>query len=137
MTIKKNLGELIGNTPILEIESTRSDWKIYLKLEYFNPAGSFRDRTAYALINAAENAGTLKKGMTLFESSSGNTAKALAMICAARGYKFIAIVDQHAPTDKLNAIKAYGGNLHFCVEDKNSEGGHFVDVRREISQKNL
>ena len=75
--------------------------------------------------------------MTLFESSSGNTAKALAMICAARGYKFIAIVDQHAPADKLNAIKAYGGNLHFCVEDKNSEGGHLVDVRREISQKNL
>ncbi len=133
--IKHELTELIGNTPMLEIPTIRNDWKIYLKLEYFNPAGSFKDRTALSLITAAEKSGKLKKGMTLYESSSGNTAKALAMLAAARGYKFVAIVDKHAPADKLNAIRAYGGELHFCAEDKEREGGHLVDVRREMARK--
>jgi len=58
--------------------------------------------------------------MTLYESSSGNTAKALAMLSAARGYKFVAIVDKHAPADKLNAIRAYGGELHFCADQEDA-----------------
>jgi len=135
MNIKNNLSELIGETPMLLIKPVRSDWEIYLKLEYFNPAGSFKDRTACALIDAAEKSGKLKKGMTLFESSSGNTAKALAMLSAARGYKFVAIVDEHAPADKLNAIRAYGGELYFCADDKNSKGGHLVDVRRNLAKE--
>jgi len=135
MNIKQNLSELIGETPMLIIKTVRPDWEIYLKLEYLNPAGSFKDRTARALIDAAEKSGKLKKGMTLFESSSGNTAKALAMLSAARGYKFVAIVDKHAPADKLNAIRAYGGELYFCADDENSEGGHLVDMRRNIAKK--
>jgi len=135
MKIKKNLNELIGETPMLIVNTIRPDWEIYLKLEYFNPAGSFKDRTARALIDAAEKSGKLKKGMTLFESSSGNTAKALAMLSAARGYKFTAIVDKHAPADKLNAIRTYGGKLHFCADDENSKGGHLVDKRRNIAKK--
>ncbi|MCB0732325.1 MAG: cysteine synthase family protein [Ignavibacteriae bacterium] len=135
MKIKNNLSELIGNTPMLKIKTERADWEIFLKLEYFNPAGSFKDRTAQALMNAAEKSGKLKKGMTLFESSSGNTAKALAMLSAARGYKFVAIVDKHAPADKLNAIRAYGGELYFCADDENSKGGHLVDVRRNLAKK--
>lgn len=134
MNIKNNLSELIGKTPMLLLKTVRSDWEIYLKLEYFNPAGSFKDRTARALIDAAEKSGKLKKGMTLFESSSGNTAKALAMLSAARGYKFVAIVDRHAPADKLNAIRAYGGELYFCADDENSKGGHLVDVRRNLAK---
>lgn len=133
--IKNNLRDLIGNTPILEIKTTRPDWKIYLKLEYFNPGGSFKDRTAKALIEAAEKSGKLKKGMTLYESSSGNTAKALAMLSAERGYKFVAIVDNHAPADKLNSILAYGGKLHFCDEKEDEKGGHLVDVRRNVAKK--
>lgn len=133
--IKYNLSDLIGDTPILKINTIDPNWSIYLKLEYFNPAGSFKDRTARALINASEKSGRLKKGMTLYESSSGNTAKALAMISAARGYKFVAIVDKHAPADKLNAILAYGGQLHFCADDNTSEGGHLVDVRRDIAKQ--
>lgn len=135
MTINKNISELIGKTPILELQTARPDWKIYLKLEYFNPGGSFKDRTAQSLINAAEKSGQLKKGMEIFESSSGNTAKALAMISAARGYKFTAIVDKHAPSDKLRSIKAYGGNLHFCSDEEDSKGGHLVDVRRKMAKK--
>ncbi len=133
--ISNNLTDLIGNTPILEIKSTRTDWKIYLKLEYFNPGGSFKDRTAKALIENAEKSGKLKKGMTIYESSSGNTAKALAMLSAQRGYKFVAIVDNHAPADKLNSILAYGGKLHFCADNKENEGGHLVDIRRNTAKK--
>jgi len=135
MTIKKSIDELIGETPILEIPTSRPDWKVYLKLEYFNPGGSFKDRTARSLMNAAEKSGQLKKGMEIFESSSGNTAKALAMLSAARGYKFTAIVDKHAPADKLRSIKSYGGKLHFCSEEEDTKGGHLVDVRRKVAKQ--
>ena len=133
--VKNNLSDLIGNTPMLEVKTVRLDWKIYLKLEYFNPGGSFKDRTAKALIEAAEKSGKLKKGMTIYESSSGNTAKALAMLSAERGYKFVAIVDNHAPADKLNSIVAYGGGLHFCTEEDGAKGGHLVDVRRKAAKR--
>ncbi len=135
MDIKKSIKELIGKTPILEIPIARHDWKIYLKLEYFNPAGSFKDRTALALISAAEKSGKLKKGMKIFESSSGNTAKALAMLSAVRGYEFTAIVDKHAPSNKLNSILAYGGKLHFCTDEEDTKGGHLVDIRRKIARE--
>jgi cystathionine beta-synthase len=135
MNIKGNIDELIGETPMLEIPTARPDWKLFLKLEYFNPAGSFKDRTALALINAAEKSGNLKKGMKIFESSSGNTAKALAMLSAVRGYEFTAIVDKHAPPDKLNSIRAYGGKLHFCTDEEDLKGGHLVDVRRKMAKK--
>lgn len=135
MTIKKKIDELIGETPILEIKTDRPDWKLYLKLEYFNPAGSFKDRTARSLMDAAEKSGQLKKGMEIFESSSGNTAKAMAMLSAVRGYKFTAIVDNHAPVDKLRSIKAYGGKLHFCKDEEDPKGGHLVDVRREAAKQ--
>jgi len=135
MDIKHSLSELIGETPMLQIDTIRKDWQVFLKLEYYNPAGSFKDRTAQTLIEAAEKSGALEKGMTLYESSSGNTAKALAMLSAARGYKFVAIVDKHAPADKLNAIRAYGGSLHFCADEEDSKGGHLVDVRRNKAKK--
>jgi len=135
MDIKNNIDELIGETPMLKMPTIRPDWEIYLKLEYFNPAGSFKDRAALSLINSAEKSGKLKKGMEIFESSSGNTAKALAMLSAYHGYKFTAIVDKHAPSDKLRSIKAYGGQLHFCTDEEDTKGGHLVDVRREVARK--
>lgn len=138
--VKNNFRDLIGETPMLEIKTTRPDWRVYLKLEYFNPGGSFKDRTARALIEAAEKSGKLKKGMTIYESSSGNTAKALAMLSAERGYKFVAIVDNHAPVDKLNSILAYGGELYFCTTNKKNKNIHLVDIRRkkakELAEKN-
>jgi cystathionine beta-synthase len=135
MNIKNNLEELIGHTPILKIKTKRKDWEVYLKLEYLNPAGSFKDRTALSLVSAAEKTGKLKKGMKIFESSSGNTAKALAMLSAIKGYKFTAIVDNHAPEDKLRSIRAYGGNLYFCDEKEDSKGGHLVDIRRQKARE--
>ena len=135
MEIKNKIDELIGETPILKMPTIRPDWEIYLKLEYFNPAGSFKDRAARILMDTAEKSGKLKKGMKIFESSSGNTAKALAMLSAARGYKFTAIVDKHAPADKLNSIRAYGGKLFFCTDEQDLKGGHLVDVRRRIAKE--
>ncbi len=135
MNIKKSIDNLIGKTPMMEMATARPDYKIFLKLEFFNPAGSFKDRTALALINTAEKSGKLRKGMEIFESSSGNTAKALAMLSAARGYKFTAVVDKHAPADKLNSILAYGGKLHFCTDEEDKKRGHLVDIRRATAKK--
>lgn len=88
-----------------------NDWKVYLKLEKFNPGGSMKDRMAYNMIEAAEKDGLLKPGGTIIESSSGNTAIGLAIASAIKGYKFIAVVDHHASKEKIDMIKAYGGNI--------------------------
>ena len=108
MIVANDLTELIGHSPVLRVKTARPDWDVFLKLESFNPSGSFKDRTAWGLISAAEERGVCKPGTTIVESSSGNTAKALAMLAAARGYEFIAVVDKHAPADKLSAIRVYG-----------------------------
>jgi cystathionine beta-synthase len=135
MIVADDLTELIGHSPVLRVKTARPDWDVYLKLESFNPSGSFKDRTAWGLISAAEERGVCRPGTTIVESSSGNTAKALAMLAAARGYKFIAVVDRHAPADKLNAIRVYGGELHFCADEDDPDGGHLVDVRRETAKR--
>ncbi len=136
MRIVENISDLIGKTPLLKLKIRVPKWNLYLKMEMFNPSGSFKDRTALGIILDAEKKGILKKGMTIVESSSGNTAKALAMLSASRGYKFIAIVDKHAPADKLNAIRVYGGELYFCSdEDAGGKEGHLVDLRRNIAKK--
>ena len=109
--IANRITDLIGNTPLLKIKMKNNDWNVYLKLEKFNPGGSMKDRMAYNMIEAAENEGTLKPGGTIIESSSGNTAIGLAIVSAIKGYKFIAVVDHHASKEKIDMIKAYGGNI--------------------------
>lgn len=80
--IAKNITELIGNTPMIELKMKNNDWKVYLKLEKFNPGGSMKDRMALNMINQAEKDGKLKPGGTIIESSSGNTAIGLAIASA-------------------------------------------------------
>ena len=109
--IANRITDLIGNTPLLKIKMKNNDWNVYLKLEKFNPGGSMKDRMAYNMIEAAENEGILKPGGTIIESSSGNTAIGLAIVSAIKGYKFIAVVDHHASKEKIDMIKAYGGNI--------------------------
>lgn len=109
--IANKITDLIGNTPLLKIKMKNNDWNVYLKLEKFNPGGSMKDRMAYNMIVAAENEGILKPGGTIIESSSGNTAIGLAIVSAIKGYKFIAVVDHHASKEKIDMIKAYGGNI--------------------------
>lgn len=109
--IVKKITELIGNTPLLEINMKNNGWKVYLKLEKFNPGGSMKDRMALNMIEQAEKDGRLKPGGTIIESSSGNTAIGLAIASAIKGYKFIAVVDHHASKEKLKMIMAYGGEI--------------------------
>ena len=109
--IVNKITDLIGETPLLRIKMKNNKWQVYLKLEKFNPGGSMKDRMAYNMIEMAEKEGKLKPGGTIIESSSGNTAIGLAIASAIKGYKFIAVVDHHASKEKIDMIKAYGGQI--------------------------
>lgn len=120
--ICSNVTEMIGNTPLLELPVKNPNWHLYLKMEKTNPGQSMKDRMALSMIKGAEKRGDLQPGGTIIESSSGNTAIGLAMIAAARGYRFIAVMDHHSAKEKINIIRAYGGKVVYvgesCAPDK-------------------
>jgi len=111
--IYNNIYELIGNTPIIKlnkiIDSRYAD--IYLKLEWFNPGGSVKDRIAISMIEAAEKEGLLKQGDTLIEPTSGNTGIGLAMVAAAKGYKIILTMPESLSIERRKILKGYGAKL--------------------------
>ncbi len=110
--IYKNIGELIGNTPIVEAErfskAVGAGSNILAKLEYFNPAGSVKDRVALSLIEDAEKSGVLKKGATIIEPTSGNTGIGLAAVGVSKGYKVILTMPETMSVERRNLLKAYG-----------------------------
>lgn len=130
--ICSNVTEMIGGTPLLEIPIRNQNWQLYLKMEKTNPGQSMKDRMALSMINGAEQRGDLKPGGTIIESSSGNTAIGLAMISAARGYRFIAVIDHHASKEKINIIRAYGGEIVY-VGEGHSPGKVAVKEREEMA----
>ncbi len=107
----------IGSTPLLELGCRANAWRLYLKLEKFNPGGSMKDRMAWGMVEAAERRGRLRPGGTIVESSSGNTGTGLALVAAERGYRFIAVVDHHAAADKIRAMQAMGAGIVRVGED--------------------
>ena len=113
--IAKNLTELIGRTPLMElVEYSRKyglKQNIIAKLEAFNPAGSVKDRVALAMIEDAEARGALKPGATIIEPTSGNTGIGLAAVAAARGYKAILTLPETMSVERRNIIKAYGAEI--------------------------
>jgi cysteine synthase A len=114
--VKKNALELIGNTPIVEIsryakEKGIENVTLLAKLEYFNPAGSVKDRIALAMIEDAEKKGLLKPGATIIEPTSGNTGIGLAAVAAAKGYKAILTLPETMSVERRNLLKAYGAQL--------------------------
>lgn len=111
-----DITEMIGDTPLLEVPVRNDGWQLYLKMEKTNPGQSMKDRMALSMINDAEQKSLLQPGGTIIESSSGNTAIGLAMIAASRGYKFIAVVDHHAAKEKIDIIRAYGGEIVYVGE---------------------
>ena len=113
MRIANNITELIGNTPLVRLNrlNTSGNAEILLKLEFFNPAHSVKDRIGFAMIDAAENNGTLKPGMTIVEPTSGNTGIALAMVGAAKGYKVILTMPDTMSRERKMLLKAYGADL--------------------------
>lgn len=132
----QSVESLIGNTPILQIPLKNTSTNLYLKLEKFNPGQSMKDRMALSMINDAEHRG-LKKGGTIIESSSGNTAIGLAMISAIRGYRFIAVVDHHASAEKINTIKAYGAKIVYVGDGKNENEVAVVDREKKAAELNI
>jgi len=113
--IVKQLTDLIGNTPLLELSRFNASKKLgatlIAKLEYFNPAGSVKDRIAFAMIDDAEKKGILKPGATIIEPTSGNTGVGLAFVAASRGYKLILTMPETMSLERRNLLKALGATL--------------------------
>jgi cysteine synthase len=113
--IAKNLTDLVGNTPLLElsnyIKKHELGASVVAKLEYFNPAGSVKDRIGLAMIEAAEKEGKLQKGSIIIEPTSGNTGIALAFVAAARGYKLVITLPETFSIERRNLLKALGAEL--------------------------
>ena len=118
--------QLIGHTPLLELTHIEKEEKlearILAKLEYFNPAGSVKDRIAKGIIDDAEKSGTLKPGATLIEPTSGNTGIGLASVAAARGYKLIIVMPDTMSVERRQLIKAYGAELVLSEGAKGMKG---------------
>lgn len=115
MNTVKKITDLIGHTPLLELENTEKanglEATILAKLEYFNPAGSVKDRIAKAMIDDAEAKGLLKQGSVIIEPTSGNTGIGLASVAAARGYRIIIAMPETMSVERRNLMKAYGAEL--------------------------
>lgn len=124
--IYKSADELIGHTPLLELSRIESahnlQAKIIAKLEYFNPAGSVKDRVAKAMIEDAERAGKLKPGSVIIEPTSGNTGIGLASVAAARGYKAIIVMPETMSVERRQLMKAYGAEVVLSDGTKGMKG---------------
>jgi len=115
MKVYKSITDLIGNTPLLELVKTEKVnnlyAKIFAKLEYFNPAGSVKDRVAKAMIDDAEEKGILKPDSVIIEPTSGNTGIGLASVASARGYRLIITMPETMSIERRNLMKAYGAEV--------------------------
>ncbi|EPI41682.1 cysteine synthase A [Gardnerella vaginalis JCP8522] len=113
--IYKSVQELVGNTPLMELTHIEKEYnlaaKILVKLEYFNPAGSVKDRIAKQMIEEAEAEGTLKPGSVIVEPTSGNTGIGLSMIAQTKGYKSIIVMPESMSIERRKLMKAYGAEL--------------------------
>ena len=126
MKVYQHITDLIGGTPLLRlsnyIENNGIEAEVYAKLEYFNPAGSVKDRIARAMIDEAEATGALKKGAVIIEPTSGNTGIGLAAVAAARGYRVILTMPETMSVERRNLLKAYGAEIVLTEGAKGMKG---------------
>ncbi len=119
MAIAKSLIELVGNTPLLELgkfsKAKGLKTPIIAKVEYFNPGGSVKDRTALAMVEDAEAKGLIKPGSTIIEPTSGNTGVGLALVCAVKGYHLILTMPETMSIEHRYLVKAYGAEVHLTA----------------------
>ena len=134
MTINQNAKQLIGNTPLLKLNSLKKEGRadIYVKVEKNNVAGSIKDRIALYMIEEAEKSGNLKKGDTIVEPTSGNTGVALAALAAAKGYKCILTMPSSMSVDRSKLAEAYGAEVIRTTENA-LQGA--VDKAKELAKK--
>ncbi len=126
MKVYKKITDLVGHTPVLEFTNIEKKEKLqanlYGKLEYFNPAGSVKDRIAKAMVDDAEEKGLLKPGSVIIEPTSGNTGIGLASVAAARGYRLIITMPETMSIERRNLMKAYGAELVLTEGAKGMSG---------------
>lgn len=126
MSVYNSALELVGNTPLVEannfVKENDLKAKVLVKLEYFNPAGSVKDRIAKAIIEDAENRGALKEGSVIIEPTSGNTGIGLASIAAVKGYRIIITMPETMSVERRNLMKAYGAELVLTDGAKGMKG---------------
>lgn len=134
--IYTSITQLIGGTPLVELSNYEADNKleatILAKLEYFNPAGSVKDRIAKAMLDDAEAKGLLKPGATIIEPTSGNTGIGLASVAAARGYKIILTMPETMSVERRNLLKAYGAELVLTDGAKGMKGA--IEKANELAE---
>lgn len=135
--VYKSLTELIGRTPLLELTNYEKknglNARLIAKLEYFNPAGSVKDRIAKAMIEDAEERGLIKEGATIIEPTSGNTGIGLASVAAAKGYKTILTMPETFSVERRNLLKAYGAELVLTEGPKGMRGA--IEKAKELAEQ--
>lgn len=133
--IHDSILDTIGNTPVIKINRLGpKDVDMYVKAEYFNPLASVKDRLAFAIINDAEKKGLLKAGQTVVEATSGNTGIALAMVCAVKGYPFVAVMTETFSIERRKIMRALGAKVVLTPAAERGTG--MVRVAKELSENN-
>jgi len=128
----KNLLELVGNTPLVELKPV-GDVQVYAKLEGQNPTGSIKDRIAKAMIEAAETSGELEPGRELLEPTSGNTGISLALVAKLKGYPLTCVMPENATDERKRLLRLFGANIVFSPGDEGSNGA--VRLALELAER--
>ncbi|MFE8703373.1 cysteine synthase A [Cytobacillus sp. FJAT-54145] len=135
MKVVGNISDLIGDTPLVKLNrlAPENGASVYLKLEFYNPSKSVKDRAAFNMIVKAEEAGLLKKGSTIIEPTSGNTGIGLAMNAAARGYRAILVMPDTMTLERINILKAYGAEVVLTPGDEKMPGS--IQKAKELAEE--